>query len=92
MYRIIICVYTYVYVYKDIIHTEYICTVYIYKLLYNHIYIINHHNQSYTYTYITQTCTVIDYHIPKTTNDSDQEILGARKLLANVDQIQDVLQ
>ena len=63
--------------------TEYICTLYT-------LYI--YHNQSCDSVYITYTCTVIDYHtLPKTTNDSDQEILGARKLLANVDQIQDVL-
>ena len=51
-------------------------------------------NQFYDHVYITYntyTCTVIDYHIPKTTSNSDQEKLGARKLLADVDQIQDVL-
>ena len=52
------------------------------------------HNQFYDHVYITYnayTCTEIDYHIPETTINSDQEKFGARKLLADVDQIQDVL-
>jgi hypothetical protein len=51
-------------------------------------------NQFYDHVYITYntyTCTVIDCHIPKTTSNCDQEKFGARKLLADVDQIQDVL-